>query len=111
MIAVAHPDDVARIWRGLTPSMRVTLLGEAGRSVGGTEARQIAAGVRRPNTSRREDASGTARRALGRRGPLEIGQTVPAPESGPGWHTPRSITELGRAVAEYGHSLLRSETP
>ena len=100
-----------RIWSQLTASMRVTLLREAGLSTEGTEARQIEAGIRRPGCIRHEDSSGAARHALGRRGLLVIGQTVPMPGSGPGFHTPRTITELGQAVAKYGRSLLSSGEP
>lgn len=98
-----------RIWGQLTASMRVTLLREAGLSTDGTEARQIEAGIRRPGCIRHEDPSGAARHALGRRGLLEIGQTVPMPGSGPGFHTPRTLTELGQAVAVYGRSLLSAD--
>lgn len=104
---MADSGEIARIWRRLTPSMRVTLLEEASLGTDGTEEHQIAAGIRHPGTWRREDSSGAARHALGRRGLLEVGQAVLAPGSGPGWHTPRTITELGRAVAAHGHSLLR----
>lgn len=97
----------SKIWRSLSPSMRATLLGEAGLPIGSPSIDAlIEAGLAKPGWDRPAFASGAARRALGRRGLLEIGQTVPMPGSGPGWHTPRTVTDIGRQVAEYGRSLL-----
>jgi hypothetical protein len=108
------PDEVdaesaARAWDGLSASMRVTLLNEAGVSLGSSEERQIAAGIREPGWLRCEDPSGAALHALGRRGLLVVGKTVLAPGSGPGWHTPRTVTDLGRRVAAHGGALLAED--
>ncbi len=106
--------EPAEIWKKLTRSQRVTLLEEAGIKHDwpdfGPED-QVRAGIRRPgpDISRAEWSSGSARHALGRKGLLAIGQTVAAPMSAAGFHTPRTVTPLGRSVAEHGYALLRGE--
>lgn len=102
----------AEIWKKLTPSQRVTLLEEAGVPYGYPKADysdedQVRAGIRARGASRTEWSSGAARHALGRKGLLDIGQTVAAPTTFAGFHTPRTVTTLGREVADYGQAILR----
>ncbi len=98
-----------KLWRGLTPSMRVTLLAEAGLDIPegmGIEALRTA-GLAKAGWDRPAFPTGAARHALARRGLLEVGETLLAVLSGPGWHTPRCVTDLGQAVAEAGFGLIR----
>lgn len=106
------PVEPAEIWKKLTPSQRVTLLEETHPHLQyrdlykfGNEA-LLRAGLMRRGRSTAEHASGSARHALGRKGLLEIGQTIALPTSAAGFHTPRRATDLGRLVADHGFALL-----
>lgn len=91
------------IWNGLTPSQRATLLCEHGFSLSDKPRETLQrAGIA-------YFAANAARAALGKRALLSIGKSVPAPSTFTGWHTPRSLTDMGVVVAEYGIALLRAE--
>ncbi|HSX21412.1 MAG TPA: hypothetical protein VLE97_01405 [Gaiellaceae bacterium] len=97
----------AEIWKKLTPSQRVTLLREAGIETYDVPSEiAIAVGIQPRRHSVPAGPSGTARHALGRRGLLAIGQTIPMPTSAAGFHTPRELTPLGREVVAYARALL-----
>lgn len=105
----------AEIWKQLTPSQRVTLLQETGSAVFGDlykygDDALESAGLKQRGHVTAAMSSGSARHALGRRGLLDIGQTIPMPTSAAGFHTPRTVTPLGRAVAEHGLAILRGQT-
>ena len=102
----------AEIWEKLTPSQRVTLLVETHPYLKysdlykyGDEA-LVHAGLKLRGRMSVEQSSGSARHALGRKGLLDVGQTVSMPTSAAGFHTPRKPTPLGRVVAGYGVALL-----
>jgi hypothetical protein len=97
-------EALAKIWKQLTPSQRVTLLQELGPVSFDDHAAVVRAGLQKHGHF--ASPSGSARHALGRRGLLEIGQTITAPTSAAGFYTPRKVTTLGRAVAEHGLALL-----
>lgn len=90
MICCYHQPEEQRspldIWKTLTKAQRATLVAE----VDPVAARAFGVGC------------GSARHALARRGLLVVGQPTAAPGSGPGWHTPRAVTDLGRAVVTAG---------
>lgn len=107
----ASDAEAQRIWAKLTKSMRATLLDEAGllhMARSAPEEAQIRAGLRDPNWVRIEHPSNSARKALGKRGLLNIGETEYAPKTFTGWHTKRSLTPLGERVAQHALSLLSS---
>jgi len=111
---VGPPVTPAEIWKKLTPSQRVTLLEETHPNIRygdlykyGDDA-LVRAGLKRRGHVTADQSSGSARHALGRKGLLEIGQTISMPTSAAGFHTPRKPTALGRSVADHGVSLLAS---
>ena len=102
----------AQIWKKLTPSQRVTLLNELNLSYYGYgDAALLRAGLKKRGHLLAALTSGAARHALGRKGLLDVGQTIAAPTTAAGFHTPRKVTALGRTVAEHGVALLRGPLP
>lgn len=103
-------ESPAQIWKKITASQRVTLLHEAGLAYYdyGDDA-LLRAGLRKRGHRIPALVSGAARHALGRKGLLDVGQTVAAPTTAAGFHTPRTVTALGRAVAEHGAVILRDD--
>jgi hypothetical protein len=105
----------AEIWKKLTPSQRVTLLEETHPHLRygdlyryGDEA-LVRAGLKLRGRVTAEHSSGSARHALGRKGLLDVGQTISMPTSAAGFHTPRKPTVLGQSVADHGVALLGAE--
>jgi hypothetical protein len=99
----AIQEAATKIWASLTPSMRVSLLDETGLVPAETGlAALVAAGLALPGLDRPAFPSGAARHALAQRGLLEIAPAVPMARSGPGWHSPRRVTDLGHQVAAAG---------
>ena len=85
--------SAAQIWKELTPSQRATLLHEADLAYHGSDdAARLHAGLKKRGDLIPARSSGSARHALGRRGLLEIRQTVAAPTTAAGFHTPRKVT-------------------
>jgi hypothetical protein len=103
----------AEIWKKLTPSQRMTLLDDAGIRLGADYNNEalIRAGLKQRGHITPAFSSGSARHALGRKGLLKIGQTIAAPTTAAGFHTPRKVTTLGRAVVEHGLAILRGPLP
>lgn len=107
----------AEIWKKLTPSQRMTLLEEThpqlryGDMYRYGDAALERAGLKQRGHVTAAQSSGSARHALGRKGLLDVGQTVALPTSAAGFHTPRKPTALGQQVADYGVSLLGAPAP
>lgn len=98
----------AQIWKKITASQRVTLLHEAGLAYYDySDEALLRAGLRKRGHRIPALVSGAARHALGRKGLLDVGQTVAAPTTAAGFHTPRAVTAIGRSVAEHGLAILR----
>ena len=103
-------ESAAQIWKKLTASQRVTLLAEAGLAYYGYgDETLLRAGLRKRGHRIPALVSGAARHALGRKGLLDVGQTVVAPKAAAGFHTPRTVTAIGSAVAAHGLAILRGE--
>ncbi|HSX23408.1 MAG TPA: hypothetical protein VLE97_11595 [Gaiellaceae bacterium] len=107
----------AEIWKKLTPSQRVTLLAETHPQLRYGDLYRYGdpalerAGLKQRGHVTAALSSGSARHALGRKGLLDVGQTVALPTSAAGFHTPRKPTALGQQVADYGVSLLGAVPP
>lgn len=105
-------ETVAQIWKKLTPSQRVTLLEETHPQLRYGDLHKYGdaalerAGLKQRGHVTAAMSAGSARHALGRKGLLDVGQTIAMPTSAAGFHTPRKPTALGQLVAEHGISLL-----